>query len=59
MFTFANMFFYMKYDYFCEEVTMNTARAYRLKVALLLTNGHGYAKKKIITIFLLFYNYQV
>lgn len=37
------MFSYMKYDYFCEEVTMSTARAYRLKVALFLTYCHGYA----------------
>lgn len=33
----------MKYDYFCEEVTMSTARAYRLKVALLLAYYNGYA----------------
>lgn len=29
------------YDYFCKVVTMNTARVYRLKVALLLTNFHS------------------
>lgn len=49
MFTFANTFSYMKYDYFCEEVAMSTARANRLKVALYLTYCHGKASYKLMS----------
>lgn len=35
-------FYYKPIDHFCDEVTISTARAYRLKVALILTYYHIY-----------------